>query len=108
MIASVALVCRLTIQDVDTCSQDCQQMLMLCCAVSVRLIANFKKMKALSKDVKLIVAALETSQELVVSGHRVRRKDPLPVIDFTAVALRTAIVDNLPDKATIGTRMLQC
>lgn len=59
-------------------------------------------MKALSKDLKVIVAALETSSELVVSGHRVRRKEPLAFVDETEVLLRTAIVDNLPDQATIG------
>jgi len=71
-------------------------------AVPVRLIASFKRMKSLSKDLKVIVAALETSTELVVSGHRVRRKEPLPQVDETEVLLRTAIVDNLPDQATIG------
>ena len=59
-------------------------------------------MKALSKDLKVIVAALETSSQLVVSGHRVRRKEPLAFVDETEVLLRTAIVDNLPDQATIG------
>jgi len=71
-------------------------------AVPVRLIASFKRMKTLSKDLKVIVAALETSPELLVSGHRVRRKLPLPDVDETEVLLRTAIVDNLPEQATIG------
>ncbi|KAL0051706.1 hypothetical protein WJX82_000772 [Trebouxia sp. C0006] len=69
--------------------------------VPIRLIASFKRMKSLSKDIKVIAAALETSTELVVSGHRVRRKEPLPQVDETEALLRTAIVDNLPDQATI-------
>ncbi|KAL0028664.1 hypothetical protein WJX79_009222 [Trebouxia sp. C0005] len=69
--------------------------------VPIRLIASFKRMKSLSKDIKVIAAALETSTELVVSGHRVRRKEPLPQVDETEVLYRTAIVDNLPDQATI-------
>ena len=64
-------------------------------------------MKSLSKDIKVIAAALETSTELVVSGHRVRRKEPLPQVDETEVLLRTAIVDNLPDQATIGAYILE-
>lgn len=68
----------------------------------VRLIAGFKKLKSLTKDIKLIVAALETSPELVISGHRVRRKLPLPFVDQTEVLLRTVIVENLPHQATIG------
>ena len=73
----------------------------------IRLIASFKRMKSLSKDIKVIAAALETSTELVVSGHRVRRKEPLPQVDETEVLLRTAIVDNLPDQATIGAYILE-
>ena len=71
-------------------------------AVPVRLIAGFKRMKSLTKDIKIIVAALETSSELVLSGHRVRRKLPLPVVDEAEVLMRTVIVENLPDQATIG------
>lgn len=73
----------------------------------IRLIASFKRMKSLSKDIKVIAAALETSTELVVSGHRVRRKEPLPQVDETEALLRTAIVDNLPDQATIGAYILE-
>ena len=59
-------------------------------------------MKNLTKDIKVIVAALETSPELVISGHRVRRKLPLPFVDEIEVLLRTVIVENLPHQATIG------
>lgn len=69
--------------------------------VPIRLIASFKRMKSLSKDIRVVAAALETSTKLVVSGHRVRRKEPLPQVNETEALLRTAIVDNLPDQATI-------
>lgn len=59
-------------------------------------------MKALSKDLNVIVAALKTSPELELSGHRVRRKAPLSIMDETEVLSRTVIAENLPDKATIG------
>lgn len=72
-------------------------------AVPIRLIASFKRMKNLTKDIKVIVSALETSPELVVSGHRVRRKLPLPAVDEAELLMRTVIVENLPDQATIGT-----
>ena len=75
-------------------------------AVPVRLVASFKRMKALSKDINVIVAALKTSPELELSGHRVRRKAPLSIIDETEVLSRTVIAENLPDKATIGDLLL--
>ena len=68
----------------------------------VRLIASFKRMKALSKDQNFVVAALQTSTELELSGHRVRRKSPLPMLNDTEVLLRTVIAENLPDQPTIG------
>ena len=77
-------------------------------AVPVRLIAGFKKMKSLTKDLKVIVAALETSPELEISGHRVRRKLPLPFVNETEVLLRTVIVENLPPQPTIGASPLVC
>ena len=64
-------------------------------------------MKSLSKDIRVVAAALETSTKLVVSGHRVRRKEPLPQVNETEALLRTAIVDNLPDQATIGSYILE-
>ena len=66
------------------------------------MIASFKRMKALSKDQSVIVAALQTSSELELSGHRVRRKAPLSMLDDTEVLLRTVIAENLPDQPTIG------
>ena len=72
-------------------------------AVPVRLLASFKRMKTLTKDIKIIVSALETSPELVVNGHRVRRKLPLPAVDEAEVLTRTVIAENLPEHATIGT-----
>lgn len=65
-------------------------------------------MKALSKDQAFIVAALQTSSELELSGHRVRRKAPLPLIDDTEVLLRTIIAENLPEQPTIGNRHAGC
>ena len=75
-------------------------------AVPVRLIASFKRMKQLTKDVKVIVAALETSPELVISGHRVRRKQPLPIVDEAEVLMRTVLAENLPEHSTIGAAAL--
>lgn len=71
-------------------------------AVPVRLIASFKRMKALSTDQAFIVAALQKSSELELSGHRVRRRTPLREVDGTEVLLRTVLAENLPDQSTIG------
>ena len=59
-------------------------------------------MKSLTKDIKVIAAALETSSELVISGHRVRRKLPLPAVDEAEVLMQTVIAENFPEQATIG------
>lgn len=48
--------------------------------VSIEHIATFKRMQDLTKDLSEVVAALRTSDELVVDeeGKMVRRKNPLP------------------------------
>lgn len=73
----------------------------------VRLIAGFRKIKSLTKDLKVVVAALETSPELVVSGQRVRRRLPLPCVNEVEVLMRTVIVENLPHQATLGAVALE-
>lgn len=71
--------------------------------VPIRVLADFHKMKKLSRSFPTIVAALRTSTELEVSpeGKRIRRLAPLPEVDLDDVRSRTIITWNLPEKPTI-------
>lgn len=64
--------------------------------VPVAVIASFRKMKKLTRDRSLIVAALRESSLLVVSldDKKVKRLHPLPSRD---PELCTVLVENLPD-----------
>ncbi|XP_020252806.1 la-related protein 6A [Asparagus officinalis] len=67
--------------------------------VPIVVIASFRKMKRLVRDLSLIEEALRTSSQLVVSkdGRKVRRLHPLPVSEIKDSKLCTVIVENLPD-----------
>uniref|UniRef100_T1JNV0 Uncharacterized protein n=1 Tax=Strigamia maritima TaxID=126957 RepID=T1JNV0_STRMM len=71
--------------------------------VSIKLISSFKKVKALTRDWKVVAFSVKTSEKLIVneSGTKVGRKDPLPSQD-DAVPTRTVIAMNLPlDNPTV-------
>lgn len=67
--------------------------------VPIAVIASFRKMKKLTHDKSLIVAALKESSLLVVSssGKKVRRLNPLPVTEIPNAQLCTVLVENLPE-----------
>lgn len=66
--------------------------------VPVKLFANFRKVRALSKDVTTITAALRHTCNLQLSadGRRVRRVVPVPDYDVSDIQRRTVVVENLP------------
>lgn len=68
------------------------------------MIANFKRVKALTKDLAVVAEALEGSELLSLDEGkaRVRRCTPLPAFDVTDITRRTVVVEHLPDKPTIG------
>lgn len=71
--------------------------------VSLKLISSFKKVKHLSRDWRVVGAALARSKKLEVNlqGTKLRRVDPLPPFDQTAPS-RTILVARLPiEKLTI-------
>jgi hypothetical protein len=70
------------------------------------MIANFKRVKALTKDLAAVAEALRGSTLLSVDseGSRVRRSTPLPTFDVQDITRRTVVVEHLPDKPTIGER----
>ncbi|XP_039302543.1 la-related protein 6 isoform X2 [Solenopsis invicta] len=65
--------------------------------VSLKLISSFKKVKHLSRDWRVVGAALTRSKKLELNpqGIKLRRVDPLPLFDQTAPS-RTILVVGLP------------
>ncbi|VDQ07047.1 unnamed protein product [Trichobilharzia regenti] len=70
--------------------------------VKLKVVANFKKMQALSTDHDFIRKALSTSSKLEVSedGDRIRRRDPLPEWDKSVYG-RSIILSDFPDDADV-------
>ncbi|KAI8000591.1 La-related protein 6A [Camellia lanceoleosa] len=66
--------------------------------VPIAVIASFRKMKRLTHNSSLIVAALKQSSFLVVSSNsKVRRLLPFPVAEVMDPKLCTVLVENLPE-----------
>lgn len=67
--------------------------------VPISLIASFRKMKKLTRDHSIIVAALKESSLLVVSGDgkRVKRLNPFRFNEVKDHKLYTVLVENLPE-----------
>lgn len=74
--------------------------------VPVKVIAGFKRIKALTRDADAVAAALRASADLVVDegGRRVRRAAPLGEIDCAALTRRIVVAEHLGDGPTIGAR----
>lgn len=72
------------------------------------MIANFKRVKALTKDMAVVVEALAGSTLLSLdeSASQVRRCTPLPAFDVNDICRRTVVVEHLPVKPTIGGLLL--
>ncbi|XP_012269517.2 la-related protein 6 [Athalia rosae] len=73
--------------------------------VSLKLISSFKRVKHLSRDWRVVGAALARSKKLEVNdlGTKLRRLDPLPVYDQTTPS-RTILAARLPvDKISVET-----
>eukprot|EP00198_Chlamydomonas_reinhardtii_P010635 XP_001699972.1 predicted protein [Chlamydomonas reinhardtii] len=66
--------------------------------VPVKLFANFRKVRALSKDVAIITEALRNAKLLQLSedGKRVKRLVAVPDYDISDIQRRTIVVENLP------------
>ncbi|XP_073026094.1 la-related protein 6A-like isoform X4 [Primulina eburnea] len=71
--------------------------------VPMGVIASFRKMKKLTRDMSLIVAALKESALVVVSsnGKRVKRLHPLPLADVKDPMVCTILVENLPEDHSV-------
>ena len=73
--------------------------------VPIRLFANFRKIRALTKDLDAIAAALSASESLVVSLDRrsVKRLQPVPEhYDIFSIQKRIVVAEDLPIGPTIG------
>jgi hypothetical protein len=73
------------------------------------MIANFKRVKGLTKELSVVTDALKGSSILTVDeeGSRVRRTTPVPNFDTTDICRRTVVAEHLPDKPTIGAQFTQ-
>ncbi|KAL6561994.1 hypothetical protein OROGR_003001 [Orobanche gracilis] len=71
--------------------------------VPIGVIASFGKMKKLTRDKSLIVAALKESSFLVVSsnGKKVKRLHPLPLAEVKDPMVCTVLVENLPEDHSV-------
>lgn len=67
--------------------------------VPIAVIASFRKMKKLTQDIQLIVAALRESSQLVVSsdGKKVKRLHPLSLTEVKDSKICTVLIENLPE-----------
>ncbi|RVW16671.1 La-related protein 6A [Vitis vinifera] len=68
-------------------------------SIPIAVIASFRKMKKLTQDIQLIVAALRESSQLVVSsdGKKVKRLHPLSLTEVKDSKICTVLIENLPE-----------
>lgn len=66
--------------------------------VSLKLVASFRKVKALTKDWRVVQSSLSQSSQLELNEERnkVRRVTPVREVDYSH-ALRTVIIQNYPN-----------
>eukprot|EP00879_Flechtneria_rotunda_P027631 GHRR01029607.1.p1 GENE.GHRR01029607.1~~GHRR01029607.1.p1 ORF type:complete len:185 (+),score=63.44 GHRR01029607.1:447-1001(+) len=78
--------------------------------VSLRMIANFKRVKQLTKDLSVVTEALQPSTVVTLDEAQscIKRTAPLPAFDVTDITRRTVVVEHLPDKPTIGVCSAAC
>ncbi|GFP81140.1 la-related protein 6a [Phtheirospermum japonicum] len=71
--------------------------------VPIGVIASFKKMKKLTRDTSVIVAALKESSFVVVSsnGRKVKRLHPFPLAEIRDPMVCTVLVENLPEDHSV-------
>jgi len=78
--------------------------------VDLKLIASFKKMKKLTRDVDVIAAALRSSKKLEINkvGTMVRRTAPLPVTKEEAAAFKTVVAVNFCETSNLAEQFGLC
>lgn len=67
--------------------------------VSLKLVASLRKVKALSKDWKVVLESLKHSNLLALNEEetKIRRKSPAPQVDFRHIA-KTLLITGYPDQ----------
>lgn len=65
--------------------------------VSLKLVASLRKIKSITKDWKLVLAAVQNSTQLQVNEEetKIRRKEAAPKVDYSRLP-RTLLVTNYP------------
>eukprot|EP00775_Hariotina_reticulata_P003902 gene3902-4156_t len=71
--------------------------------VPLKMIAGFKRVKALTKDMAVVAEALQGSSLLALddSKSRIRRITPLSTFDANDIIRRTVVAEHLSDQPTI-------
>lgn len=72
--------------------------------VPIKVFANFRKVRALTRDISAIAAALSDSTilQLHPDGKHVKRIVPVPEYNIEEIQKRTVVVEGLPVGSTIG------
>lgn len=76
----------------------------------IKVFANFRKVRALTRDISAIAAALSESTiiQLHPDGKQVKRIIPVPEYDIEEIQRRTVVVEGLPVGSTIGEQTRPC
>ena len=67
--------------------------------VSLKLVASLRKVKAITKDWKLVQESLRHSNSLILNeeGTKIRRTSPAPTVDFSHIS-KTILVTHYPEQ----------
>ncbi len=67
--------------------------------VSLKLVASLRKVKAITKDWKMVQESLRHSKSLILNeeGTKIRRTSPAPTIDFSHIS-KTVLVTHYPEQ----------
>ncbi|KAL6747294.1 hypothetical protein V8C86DRAFT_2913765 [Haematococcus lacustris] len=71
--------------------------------VPLKIFANFRKVRALTKDQQQLAESLRASKHIVISddAKKLRRVVPVPQYDVVEIQRRTIVVESLPCSPTI-------
>jgi len=76
--------------------------------VSLKLVASLRKVKAITKDWKMVQDSLSHSKSLILNeeGTKIRRTSPAPTVDFSHIS-KTVLVKNYPEQEPNVTELEQ-
>ena len=74
--------------------------------VSLKLVASLRKVKAITKDWKVVAESIKHSKILELNDDysKIRRLEPVPEIDYSCIP-RTVIISNLPTTNSLASQI---